>query len=223
MSDMRNEIVPRKILDHIPIKRAREDLKRYQAKAIEMGAAAAKIISSKEIMIDERVRIKCIYPKCLHYGTSINCPPYAPDLNFVRKVIRNYHYAILFSVKSRTEEFIGTDYLKKTGGIKHPSRLLLNRICSEIESQSYYEGYPFSLAFGQGPCKSFWCPDQPCAALQPGASCRFPLKSRSSMEAMGMDVFKMASRQGWIIYPCGERANRKDLPHVLLVGLILIY
>jgi predicted metal-binding protein len=222
MGEIRNGIVPRRILDRIPLRRVHEDLGRYQAKAIEMGAEDAKIISSKEIIIDERVRVKCIYPKCVHYGTSINCPPYAPDLDFMRKVLGNYRYAILFSVKSRTEEFIGTDYLKKTGGIKQPARLLLNQICSEIESQSYYEGYPFSLAFGQGPCKSFWCPDQPCTALQPGMQCRFSLKSRSSMEAVGMDVFKMASRQGWEIYPCGERVKRQDLPHVLLVGLVLI-
>ena len=223
MGEIRNEIVPRRILDHIPLKRVNEDLERYQAKAIEMGAEAAKIISSNEIVIDERVRAKCIYPKCVYYGTNINCPPYVPDLDFMRKVIGNYHYAILFSVKSRTEEFIGTDYLKKSGGIKNPARLLLNNICSEIESRSYYEGYYLSIAFGQGPCKSFWCPDQPCAALQPGMQCRFSLKSRSSMEAVGMDVFKMASRQGWEIYPCGERVKREDLPHVLLVGLVLIY
>jgi predicted metal-binding protein len=137
MGEIRNEIVPRRILDHIPLKRVNEDLERYQAKAIEMGAEAAKIISSNEIVIDERVRAKCIYPKCVYYGTNINCPPYVPDLDFMRKVIGNYHYAILFSVKSRTEEFIGTDYLKKSGGIKNPARLLLNNICSEIESRSY--------------------------------------------------------------------------------------
>jgi predicted metal-binding protein len=223
MGEIRDEIVPRRILDRIPLKRVHEDLERYQAKAIEMGAEAAKIISSKQIIIDERVRSKCIYPKCVYYGTNTNCPPYVPDLDFTRKVIGNYHYAILFSVKSKTEDFIGTDYLKKSRGIKNPGRLLLNHICSEIESRSYYEGYYLSMAFGQGPCKSFWCPDQPCAALQPGTSCRFPLKSRGSMEALGMDVFKMASRQGWEIYPCGERAKREDLPHVLLVGLALIY
>jgi len=222
MGQIRNEIIPRRILDNIPLKRVNEDLERYQAMAIEMGAEAAKIISSNEIIIDERVRIKCIYPKCLHYGTSINCPPYAPELDFMRKVVGNYHHAILFSVKAKTEEF-GSDYLKKTGGIKHPSRLLLNQICSEIESRAFYEGYPFALSFGQGPCKSFWCHDQPCAALQPGTPCRFPMKSRSSMEAVGMDVFTMVSHQGWEIYPCGERVNRENLPHVLLVGLVLIY
>jgi hypothetical protein len=56
MGEIRNEIVPRRILDHIPLKRVNEDLERYQAKAIEMGAEAAKIIFSNEIVMDERVR-----------------------------------------------------------------------------------------------------------------------------------------------------------------------
>jgi hypothetical protein len=42
------------------------------------------------------------------------------------------------------------------------------------------------------------------------------------MEAVGIDVFSMAARRGWEIYPCGERIEGEDIPHVLLVGLVLI-
>lgn len=42
------------------------------------------------------------------------------------------------------------------------------------------------------------------------------------MEALGLDAFSMAARQGWEIYPCGERVDPDALPHVLLVGLILV-
>lgn len=219
---LKDRIVPRKILFTIPETRGKEDLERYRASIIKLGASDAVIISSDEIIFDERVRAKCMYPKCYHYGTNINCPPYAPALDFIAKVVANYHYAILFSVKGETESFIGTEYLK-FGGMKNPARVLFNQICSEIESRSFYEGYYLSIAFGQGPCKSFWCPDQTCAALQPGSGCRFPLKSRSSMEAVGIDAFRMAAREGWEIYPCGERVDRINLPHILLVGLVLIY
>jgi len=219
---LKDRIVPRKILFTIPETRVRQDLKRYRTLAIKLGASDAVIISSGEIIFDERVRAKCLYPKCYHYGTNINCPPYAPDLDFMKKVVANYHHAILFSVKGETGSFVGAEYLK-FGGMKNTARVLFNQICSEIESRSFYEGYYLSIAFGQGPCKSFWCPDQPCAALQSGSGCRYPLKSRSSMEAVGIDAFRMASHHGWEIYPCGERVERTDLPHVLLVGLVLIY
>lgn len=222
MPFLKDRIIPRKILKDIPISRIEQDLERYRNMAIEIGASDAVIISSHDIIVDERVRAKCIYPKCDQYGLSINCPPYAPDLDFIRKVINNYHHAILFSVKDETGAFIGAQFRDRIGR-KNPTKILFNTICAEIESRSFYDGYHFSLAFGQGTCKNFWCHDQPCAALQSGTGCRFPLKARSSMEAVGMDAFTMAARQGWEIYPCGERVERKDLPHVLLVGLILIW
>lgn len=49
--------------------------------SMDMGAAKSAVISSDEIIIDERVRAKCIFPKCDRYGTNINCPPHAPDLD----------------------------------------------------------------------------------------------------------------------------------------------
>jgi hypothetical protein len=83
-------------------------------------------------------------------------------------------------------------------------------------------GYHLALSLGTGPCKSFWCKDQPCSALQPGAGCRVPLKARINLEACGMDVFKLVSHYGWAIYPCGERVDPEKLPHTRLVGLALI-
>lgn len=218
---VKEKIVPQRILSNIPISKIDKDLERYRTMAIEMGATDAVIIPSPEIIIDERVRAKCIYPKCSHYGSNINCPPYAPDLDFMRRVVSNYRYAILFAVKDETGDFIGAGFRKRVGR-ENPTKIILNTICSEIESRSFYEGYHLSLAFGQGPCKSFWCPDQSCSALQPGTVCRFSLKARSSMEAVGIDVFTMAAKRGWDVYPCGERVDTNQIPHVLVVGLILI-
>jgi predicted metal-binding protein len=217
----RNGLIPHRISTNIPASKIKEDLERYRAMAIELGAEDAVVIPTEEIIIDERVRAKCITPKCSNYGNNINCPPFAPDLPFMRKVIESYHNAILFSVKGNPSDFTGPRRRKRTKGNKQ-TKYLLNRICSEIESRAFYEGYHLSLAFGQGPCKSFWCPDQPCAALQPGKGCRFPLKARSSMEAVGMDVFAMAAHRGWEIYPCGDRVDANQIPHVLLVGIVLI-
>jgi predicted metal-binding protein len=222
MMPLNDRIIPQRILEDIQISRVKQDLERYRTMAIQIGALDAVIISSDEIIIDERVRAKCIYPKCGLYGLSINCPPYAPDLGLIRKIISNYHYAILFCLKDETGALIGPEFRNHIGK-ENPAIVFLNTICSEIESRAFYEGYHLSLAFGQGSCKSFWCPNQPCAALQPNTRCRFPLKARSSMEAVGIDVFTMAARQGWEIYPCGERIKREDLPHVLLVGLVLVW
>jgi predicted metal-binding protein len=212
---------PRKIEPGVDPSRLKIDLERYRSLAIELGAADAAVVSSGEIPVDERVRAKCMYPKCTFYGNNFNCPPHAPDLDFTRRLVARYAHGILFGVKGETADFTGSDFLKREAR-KNPAKVILNTVCAEVESRAFYEGYPFALAFGQGPCKSFWCPDQPCAALEPGGVCRFPLKSRSSVEGLGIDAYSMAARRGWEVYPCGKRVDASALPHVLLIGLVLV-
>ncbi len=221
MKPLKEMIEPKPITINIPPSKIEKDLEKFQQMAIDLGAADAAIVSSNEIIIDERVRAKCIYPKCSFYGTNMNCPPHAPDLDFVRNLIARYSYGIIFCVKGDPKDFVGTDFLKRVGRKNRP-RTILNTICSEIESRAFYEGYQFALALGQGPCKSFWCSDQPCSGLQSEKACRFSLKARSSVEALGIDAFTMAAKKGWEIYPCGARVEPDMLPHVLLIGLILI-
>jgi predicted metal-binding protein len=219
---MQETLKPRKISATLSPLKIKEDLEKFRRLAMELGAEGAEVISSTEIIVDERVRAKCLYPKCGFYGSNLNCPPHAPDLGFVRALIAKYRYGILFCVKGHTDDFVGTDFLKRVGR-DNQAKKSLNTICAEIESRAFYEGYHLALAFGQGPCKSFWCPDKPCAGLGEERKCRFSLKARSSVEAVGIDAFSMAARQGWEIYPCGSRVEREKLPHVLLIGLILIY
>ena len=218
---MEETLEPRRIPATLSPVKIQRDLERFRLLAVEKGASGAEVISATEILVDERVRAKCIYPKCGFYGSNLNCPPHAPELDFVRALIARYRYGILFCVKGNPDDFLGADFLKRVGR-ENQAKKILNTICSEVESRAFYEGYHLALAFGQGPCKSFWCPDKPCAGLDEERKCRFSLKARSSVEAVGIDAFTMAARQGWEIYPCGARVEREKLPHVLLIGLVLI-
>ena len=64
----------RKIVDVVPDELLQSDLEKYRQRAIELGATDAKIITSDMVIVDERVRAKCIYPKCPWYGTNAHCP-----------------------------------------------------------------------------------------------------------------------------------------------------
>jgi predicted metal-binding protein len=217
---LKEKLTPSRIPKTIPPAKIKKDLERYRKMALELGADTAVVIPAKSIPIDERVRAKCQIPKCPHYGGNSNCPPLAPTVDFMRKVIRRYRYGVLFAVKGPTADFVGKS--KKVGLKDNPSRLRLFEICTELESTAFYDGYRLALALGQGPCKTLWCLDQPCAAIQPGGSCRFPLKTRLSMESVGIDVFKVVADQGWEIFPCGARVDETKVPHILLTGLVLI-
>ena len=144
MEPLKDMIEPKRIAIHIPSTKIEEDLEKFRQMAVDLGAADAAVISSDNIIVDERVRVKCIYPKCSFYGNNMNCPPHAPDLDFVRKLIARYSHGILFCVKGDTKDFVGPDFLKRVGR-NNQAKSTLNTICSEIESRAFYEGYQLAL------------------------------------------------------------------------------
>jgi predicted metal-binding protein len=211
----------RKIEESIPQERLRRDLESLRQRAIELGASDAKVIGTDQVLIDERVRMKCIYPKCAAYGTNAHCPPHAIDLDLARKVVSRYQYGILYTIQVPSQVYAGAAAAKEKLYIQ-PMREL-NSVASELEAEAFYAGYYFALAFSSGPCKPVFCPGVECSALIPGQGCRARMRARGSMEGFGMDAYGMAVRAGWDIYPCGWRAKPEDIPHGRGVGLVLIH
>ena len=76
---------PRALGKEIDPKTLQADLEAYRRLALELGAADTAIISAGDVTVDERVRLKCLVPRCLRAGETPNCPPNAPDLDLVRK------------------------------------------------------------------------------------------------------------------------------------------
>ena len=79
----------------VPEETLMADLATLRKKALEIEAAAAEIIPASEIIVDERVRLKCTVPRCMRAGETPNCPPYVPELDFVRKAFSKFTWAIL--------------------------------------------------------------------------------------------------------------------------------
>jgi len=210
----------RKIVAQVPPQTLEKDLERYRQMAIELGATDAKIVPSSQVIIDERVRLKCTYPKCKWYGTNANCPPYAVDLETMKKALFKYNSAIFFMLETPSKDFVGPDVVKLGTHVQWTRKVY--EITSKIEAAAFYDGYHLAMGFAGGPCKSIFCPNENCSALT-GTGCRHYLKSRSAMEGVGMDVFTMAARTGWEVYPCGASLKPEDVPHGIRCGLILIH
>ncbi len=96
-------------------------------------------------------------------------------------------------------------------------------IISKIESQAFFDGYHLALGFACGPCKKFFCDKKECSALIPGQPCRHPLRARGSMEGVGMDVFTMATKAGWDVYPIGASIDPSEVPFGAVFGIVFIY
>lgn len=196
------------------------DLERYREMALSSGAADAKIITTDQIIIDNRVRMKCLFPICEKYGTNAHCPPYIGDLDQTRELVKRYKYALFIMLRVPSSELTGLNAIeKKTSRI---SALKLNEMVSKIESAAFYDGYHLAIGFSTG-CKGIFCQDENCSALILGRSCHHPLKARAGMDAVGMDAYTMAANMGWDIYPCGKDVNPNDVPHGTRLGLVLIH
>lgn len=196
-----------------------KDLDRYVQVTLDAGANAASIISTRDIILDERVRMKCQFPLCEGYAACMNCPPNTGTVDEMRAKVKLYKYAIVFKTNYLSEQVV----VPQEGDPKVPAmdRLQIGRIVSAVESTAFYDGYYFAAGFGAGSCHGRMCNNKPCQALQ-GLGCRFKARAYASMESVGMDVFGMAASLGWDIYPIGRSALAENIPHGTNLGLVLI-
>jgi predicted metal-binding protein len=195
-----------------------QDLERYCQYAVKLGADEARALDTSTIQVKDAVAFKCRVPHCYAYNTCAQCPPHAPAPSEIRQLLKDYSYGVLFvrKVSSRLLKLDRNDKERKAA-----FRSILE-IASKLESAAFYDGHYLAVGFGSGSCFSSLCdPKLGCQVLK-GEKCRFPLKARPSMEAVGMDVYNLIASSGGEIYPYGSDANPEEIPVANLAGLVLI-
>lgn len=86
-----------------------KDLEKYRQLAMELGASDAKIISTDQVVIDERVRARCISPMCPYYMTNLNCPPHTLKPEETARLVDQYDSAIFMMLRVPSEEHANKD------------------------------------------------------------------------------------------------------------------
>ena len=204
----------------LPKERLQKDLAKYKKMAVELGATDAKVIRADTVIVDERVLAKCMYPRCKRYGTNASCPPYSMPPDMTRTILKKYRYGIFAKIEVPASEIAGPE--ARENALHLPYVRKIGEVVAKIEAQAFYDGYYLALAFSASNCKSLFCPDEDCQALEEGKPCRYPEQARSSMEAVGIDAFMTATRVGWNVYPIGRQTSPEDIPYGLRMGLVLI-
>ena len=195
-----------------------QDLERYCQYALKLGADEARVVDASKIPVEDAVAFKCRVPRCFGYNNCAECPPHAPKPAEIRQLLKGYSHSVLF-VRRVNSELLKLDRNDKER--KAAFRSILD-IVSKLESAAFYDGHYMAVGFSAGSCFSSLCdPKLGCQVLK-GEKCRFPLKTRPSMEAVGMDVYGLIVSYGWEIYPYGSAANPEDIPVANLAGLVLI-
>jgi predicted metal-binding protein len=199
--------------------RLQEDLEKYRQKAMELGATQAAIVKTEDIPVDERVTLKCQIPRCFGYGAGAHCPPNTLKPEELREHLKKYRFAIFF-IKEVPPEVIVRD--KATIKERVVAYQEVYKIVNDLESMAFYDGHYLTFGFGAGSCRHTFCGQMESCQAMEGKKCRFSLRSRPSMEAVGIDVYKMVAQAGWDIYPIGSDARPEDIPKGTLAGLLIV-
>jgi len=219
MQKKKSEAIP--LAHKVNTKKLKADLEMLCSRALELGAAGAEIIRADQLVVDERVRLKCLIPRCLRAGETPNCPPNAPDLELVRKAFARYSRGILIKTHVEPIGVYAPGGSKDEGGTDRS--LLFHgktaKIVYEIERLAYQHGYALAMGLGGGSCKDYLCHGLVCQFMDSGR-CRFPLKARPAMEALGIDVVDIMGKVGWDAYPLLGEVS--EIPCASSVGLVLI-
>ena len=190
-------------------------LVKLQKKAVELGASDAKIIPVDRIPVEDEVVEMCKAHLCKGYGKSANCPPHVMGPGQAREWIEKYETALFFKLDVSPQVLLSEDRFEtfKTVYV----------IASRLEASAREEGFPLAKGLAAGSCKPVFCKGRTCDALMDEGECRYPSLARPSMEAVGINVFKLSKDAGWDIHIILKDSDPEAVPKGMLAGLLLVF
>lgn len=143
--------------------------------AKEIGFAEASFLPSSELVVEERVALKCF--TCKNYGKIWSCPPFAPKPSEFKKALSEFDWAILARFKGDPSDW-------------DESKRRAHRLLLKLEKRAYELGK--TIFFGLRPgycnvCDKCTAPSRPCVNRR---------LMRFSPEALGVNLIKTCEKAG---------------------------
>ncbi len=185
-------------------------------KAVHLGAKEVKVIPASQVVIENRVTLKC-RSGCVTYGKKLTCPPYVPNPDQFREIVREYRAALL--VKFSSDASVDPDvirsiyryWLDPSAPVEKKQKAqtfwdeyfqgskMIHPIMLELEKTAFNAGYTFALALSNGSCRL--C--EKCNTKE--GICLHPQIARIPEHAVGINMKKTAELAGMPIkFPCVE-------------------
>ena len=189
-----------------------DNYKDLEKMALERGYPEVKIVPADKVVVEDRVRLKCMVG-CPYYGQGLRCPPYTQSIDEFRKMLKDYSFAMVMKIKP--QEIPDEVIAKYTMGNDEKERVKLrdqykdaDKMSSnawsdfagyykeslmgllDLESAAFSLGYTFATIFFAGRC--MLC--EKCNVKE--GICRNPMIARFSAEAMGINLLKTAENAG---------------------------
>lgn len=163
------------------------------------NGAEVKLIPVSYIVVDPRVRIKCLVPVCDSYNRGLMCPPNLPPLHEFREALARFSRALLVQYRQSWPSESGRDMKTAFDGARK-----LHELINLGEKQALLSGFRFATGLIGGSCHL--CEE--CVGVNSGEKCRHPFRARPSMEAMGIDVIGTAEKAGMpLVFPVEDEVT----------------
>ena len=170
------------------------DRKNLEVMFRRSGYEDYKWIDPKKIVVDQWVRMKCMYG-CKNYGKCGICPPNVPSVPECDAFFKGYKSGVVFHFPKRVDR--PEDRHAWTKGV---SKKLL-----ELEREVFLSGYYKTFLLVMDSCNL--C--ESCAGVR--EKCKNPKLARPTPEAMAVDVFETVRKIGYpidVLYDYSQEMNR---------------
>ena len=162
------------------------EYKELEKLALDTGFSYAAELDVSTLELRQEVRDMCGANTCGMYGRNLACPPACGTLEECRKQVEGYGHGIIVQTVGDVEDSMDFEGMVEIEQ-RHKKYFYemtekLRKVCLDV------------LPLGSGCCTV--CKE--CAG--PGAQCRFPEKRISSLEAYGIVVSDLCSRNGMKYY-----------------------
>lgn len=181
--------------------------------ALALGANAACVIPPILIQPEDSIVAMCRHPGCEGYGRCIHCPPHVMPPAEASSWLTRFQNGVFFKIDLPPEVLFSRERFD-------PFREVF-RIASHLEARAGVLGFKDARALGAGSCKPVFCPERSCTALTTAGQCRFPGVARPSMEALGINVFRLAGLVNWPIHRITADSDPGKIPSAMLAGILL--
>lgn len=162
------------------------DMEKLLSMAGEAGFTHAAPLDPATIELKDEIRAMCADNTCGQYAKRWSCPPGCGELTDCATRVARYRTGLLVQTVGKLEDSMDVESMMETEAAhKEHFQALYARIHRE---------HPDVLALGAGCCT------QCRTCSYPDATCRFPDKMVSSMEAYGMLVLDVCQKNGLTYY-----------------------
>ncbi len=182
--------------------------------AARSGATDSRVISTGDLLIEDRLADICKETSCEGYGRSKSCPPHVAGPSKFREWIKTIDHAIVVKIDVPMEILLSE---------REDIMRLLHEIVASVELAAIQLGYARSKAFAGGSCKQFFCSAHTqCRVVTGKGECRHPQRARQSLSGYGVNVPEMMKTAGLAPDEDKGGSGKEHASTGTVSGLILI-